>query len=465
MGTQGRAAIYCRISKDTEGQELGVARQEEDCRALAQREGLTVAAVYIDNDTGASTRSRSKSRPQFDAMLAAAESGDFGVVLSYSSSRLTRRPLELERLVSLHEQTGVRFRTVVSGSDDLSTADGRQMARIRASVDAGEVERTAERVARKHLENAQAGRPVGGTRPFGWRDDKVTLDAGEADLIRQAAKDVINGAPIRSIVSRWNAAGVTTSTGKPWSRQTLRQMLRSPRLAGWRIHQGKVATGKDGEPVRGKWEPVLDQPTFDALQAALTATPDVRSRVPRRGARHYLLTGLVRCGVCNGLMYGNAYSADRHYYRCEKGHNSVSGHSTDALITEVVLAWAESVTVEQPAAQFTGMARLAEVTARIDDLMEAFTAGILSAAAAFPAVKRLEADRAELEKQRADVAVANLRRPGILSLNRQTWEAADVDRRRAFTETALEAVLVKPATRRGNSFDANRVVPVWRGTE
>jgi site-specific DNA recombinase len=39
------AAIYCRISDDREGTGLGVDRQEEDCRALAQRKGWKVAAM------------------------------------------------------------------------------------------------------------------------------------------------------------------------------------------------------------------------------------------------------------------------------------------------------------------------------------------------------------------------------------------------------------------------------------
>ncbi|MER5688882.1 hypothetical protein [Streptomyces sp. NPDC002205] len=34
-----RAAIYCRISQDRGGAGLGVARQEEDCRALCARLG------------------------------------------------------------------------------------------------------------------------------------------------------------------------------------------------------------------------------------------------------------------------------------------------------------------------------------------------------------------------------------------------------------------------------------------
>src|SRR3712207_1838478 len=60
-----RSAIYVRISDDREGKGLGVERQEQDCRALAERLGWTLhpdRPVYADNDIGASAKSR-KARP------------------------------------------------------------------------------------------------------------------------------------------------------------------------------------------------------------------------------------------------------------------------------------------------------------------------------------------------------------------------------------------------------------------
>src|SRR4051794_17902107 len=97
------AAIYCRISDDPEGRELGVERQEKDARLLAARVGLEVAEVFVDNDVSASTRSH-KRRPRFEEMMHRAEAGEFGHLVAYSNSRLTRRPMEWERLINLHER-------------------------------------------------------------------------------------------------------------------------------------------------------------------------------------------------------------------------------------------------------------------------------------------------------------------------------------------------------------------------
>ena len=64
------AAIYCRISNDPEGRELGVERQEEDARLLAARLGLDVVKVFTDNDVSASTKSRKRRRSTCSPMRA-----------------------------------------------------------------------------------------------------------------------------------------------------------------------------------------------------------------------------------------------------------------------------------------------------------------------------------------------------------------------------------------------------------
>ncbi|WP_246430472.1 recombinase family protein [Streptomyces rectiverticillatus] len=48
-----RAAIYVRISQDRDGAGLGIARQEEGCRALCARKGWDAIDVYPDNDVSA----------------------------------------------------------------------------------------------------------------------------------------------------------------------------------------------------------------------------------------------------------------------------------------------------------------------------------------------------------------------------------------------------------------------------
>ena len=79
----GDAYLYLRISSDPTGQSVGVDRQEDLCRALAKRRGLTVRAVYRDNDVSAY---KGKRRKGFEDLLANLSRG----VLAQAQARFAR---------------------------------------------------------------------------------------------------------------------------------------------------------------------------------------------------------------------------------------------------------------------------------------------------------------------------------------------------------------------------------------
>ena len=45
-----RAAVYIRTSTELQGQKASPEMQEQDCRALAEREGLEVVHVFSDTE-------------------------------------------------------------------------------------------------------------------------------------------------------------------------------------------------------------------------------------------------------------------------------------------------------------------------------------------------------------------------------------------------------------------------------
>lgn len=461
------AAVYRRISRDPEGLREGVTRQEEDTLALAARLGLNVSEshVYEDNDTGASTLSK-KQRPAYAAMIEAARAGEFSAILAYSNSRLTRRPRELEDLLDLYEQHGVVIHTVVSGSDNLATADGRMTARIKASVDAAEAERTGERLQRAFLQRAQRGTVNQGGRPFGWQSDKITPEPIEAALIREAVADVLDGVGLREIVRRWNDAGVTTARGNEWDHRALRQMLKQPRLAGWRVHRGRVARGPSGAPVRGVWQPLLDDVTFDRLQAVMSARTGSGGR---RGAHKYLLSGLARCGTCGARMYGAATPLG-HSYSCRGGNGRATAHSvsiagfmTDEAVSATVvgrLALDDSLDVPPPP-EWPKAARLAAIPTKITELMAAYNAGDLSGAVAFPQVTSLEREQTELAAEYDGWRAATIPAAGPSKVDPEAFDLLDLDRRRATCLRLLDAVVIAPS-HKGARWSADRITYVWK---
>lgn len=414
----GHAAIYTRISDDPEGSALGVARQEQDCRDLADRLGLRVTNVFTDNNVSASTNS-TKNRPAFDDMVRRVEEGEFSHVLAYSNSRLTRRLRESLDLIDLAKAGRVIIKTVASGEFDLSTADGRATAITLATWDQAEAERVGERVKRAATQRVESGRWHGGVPPFGFakEDKSLVVDDREGSLIREAASRVLGqDETLYSIVKDWNARGDLTRKGASWKHSVLRNVLTNPALVG---------TNSAG--VENCWTPILDRLTFERLTERLA--PDSARRTNPLGvksSRHALGGGLIVCGRCGKPLYPAARHGaptklvcrafangdhENHPKRDDgssEGRVSIDASALEAYLFERCLAhldddafWGDIKRKRETADSDTARLR-AERDARQgerDRAARAFIAGIMSERAAQGEVARLDSEIARLSYQ------------------------------------------------------------------
>ena len=174
----------------------------------------------------------------------------------------------------------------VAGDVDLSTAQGRLVARLKGSVAAHEIEQMKARMRRRHQQKAEQGVPHW-SRAFGYLDDGTHQpDPHTAPLVKQAYAAVLAGASLADVCRMWNDAAATTPHGNPWTAQAVSAFLRKPRNCGLRAHNGEIvvrtAEGPDGttvtETVRGTWPPLIDEPTWRAAQTVL----DGAQRPPTR---------------------------------------------------------------------------------------------------------------------------------------------------------------------------------------
>ena len=402
-----KAAIYTRISRDAEGEKVGVQRQEKACRELAQQLNLDVTAVYSDNDVGASNRTGSKPREEYTAMLADIRSGLIQTVIAYSNSRLTRRPLEWIELIALAESGSLQIKTVVSGSHDLTTADGRAVALTVAAWDAAEADRISERQKAAFQDKAMQGKPkLQRQRPFGWKKDGVTIEPEEAKLIREAFQDILLGATTTSIARQWEEKGVLTAAGNAkWEQSVVHRIMTGWRTAGVRTYKREPLYDEHGKPIMGTWTPIL---TLEERSQALTALK-AHSRTKKRQGK-WLLSGLLRCGECAQALYGQMPSKyrTRAAYGCKNGHVAI----TAGILEEHVLAETmrelhrldelqergiEAAVATPPKPDPAIAERIEAISDKIPELMEAYRSGDLPAAIAFAEVDNLYAERTELQ--------------------------------------------------------------------
>ena len=269
--------------------------------------------IFIDNDIGASAKTR-KPRPAYKSMIRRAELEEFDVILGYSNSRLTRRPLELEDLIELHQRTGIRICTIVSGDDDLTTSDGRMVARIKANVDAAEAERISERVARAARQRKEQGLRHGGFPPFGYRNadgGKLEIDPARADVVREAARRILAGESLYGVWTDFNRRGINTGPsakapkGSRWHGRTLKRVLTFPPAIG--------CVETDAGELLPVADPILDQDDWQRLREILYEPSRYTGARQRdwTNRRKYALSGFLFCGLCGHWLAGSIRSASK----------------------------------------------------------------------------------------------------------------------------------------------------------
>lgn len=466
-----RAAIYARISEDRTGAGLGVARQREDCEALAKRLGWEVVETFEDNDTSAFT---GRPRAGYLAMLDAIKAGRVDAVLAWHEDRLHRSPRELEDYIDACSPRGVPTQFAQAGELDLTTASGRMTARIRGAVARQESEHKSERVKRAQLQAAKAGKWLGGAPPFGWNlaaDGSATLNRREANIVREAAKAILAGASMGSIVADLNARGITTSTGGRWNYTSLRQVLSRPRNAGLSTLNGEVVG-------RSTWPAIFSEETHRAI-VALLADPG-RRRSTSNKAKH-LLAGIAVCGAegCGGPLRSataarnRAKGTTRTVYRCAVGgggHVARNAADLDAHVRGVVLGLLarpdfRETLADTSKAPDTEALRLEAVTIRASmaEAADLFADGKITGAQLARATEKLQARLDDAEAAMARAARGTSLAPFMTGRDPETvWKALPMDRKRAVVRE-LMTVTVLPSGKRGNAYDPDLVKIEPRG--
>lgn len=423
--TRKPAALYLRISLDREGRSLGVERQEAACRELCARLGLDVTAVYRDNDRSASKYAR-KTRPEYAAMLAAVHAGEIGVIVAYSSSRLTRRLRDALDLIDLAEAGAVEIRTVVSGQYDLSTAAGRTIAKVFAVFDEQESEVNSERSLAERKQRRERGMPNGGTRPFGFLADCRTPHPREYPALQRGAADALAGVNLTQIAREWSAVKGSTVTSS-----TVRRVLLSERLAG-KLPDGRPAV----------WDPVVSADTAAALRGLL-------DRPATTHAATQLLTGHALCGGCGAPVRG---AVNRHRVGCYEcsatPHLRVRRAERDAFAIDLIADYLDRERVEAAADTAPLTTRHAALEQRLGEVADAFADGELTREQSRRATDRLRGQLAEVEEQ-----LATFTRASTLPGSGAAFRALPVARQRAVLGALPWRIVLDPPGRGARYFD------------
>ena len=456
---EARAAIYARVSRAVVGERAAVERQLADCRERCHQLGVTVVDEYVDNDVSAYSKA---PRPEFERLKADLRAGVVNTVVVWHTDRLYRRTRDLEDIVDLLEETGAELHVVTESAVDLSTPGGRTTARVLAAVAAQESEDKARRLRRKQEELAREGKLSGtGKRPFGFEADYLTVRESEAELIRQACAEVLAGRSLYSICQAWNEAGITTSTGKRWNTNILKQILYSARVVGKREHPRVGLTD-------AVWPAILSEDDWTQLRSVLSshASPGPK--------RTYLLSGMIECGLCGERLTGTMRSYP--VYVCKRGKNHLQSKAEDIeqRVVEYAVRMADTYEVrakvmDEATARGAVVAdvlrELREAEAALDAAThDAYVTGVMPKQAYAKVARELEARVAMLNSRAAELQGATVleRSAGHVAA---LWDDLSLEDRRSVISGVVSQILLRPS-RPGHprKFDHERLVirPRWK---
>ena len=350
MTQQPRVFIYARYST-LQQNEKSADDQIAECRVFADRMGWRVVGVEKDDkQTGQSER-----RDGYQRVLMAVQSRACDIVLAETLARLARDEEDLAGLKKLVRFYRVGVHTLNGGeADDISFS-------VSGLVSSIMLRDIADQTRRGLSKAIEAGRSAGGLS-YGYdiardvRGDRLkgnlVINEEEAAIVRRIFREYAEGRSPLKIAEGLNADGVPAPRSRGdgsaghWKQNTINGnrergtgILNNELYAGRRVwnrlsYRRNPLTDKKVSSLNPEWMwKVSEVPHLriidDALLAAarerlnrLTKTRSAKVAHDPKGLsasqslrrRKFLLSGLLRCGICGGnLTVAGSGSAKRYY--------------------------------------------------------------------------------------------------------------------------------------------------------
>ena len=276
---------YCRVSTEEQAAEgFSIAGQADKLRVYAELHDLGEVTVIADPGLSG----KNLERPGLQQLLRMVDEGHVANVLTWRLDRLSRNLGDLIMLADRFGQAGVALHSFTE-KIDLSSATGRMFYNILGSFAQFYREQLAENVRMGMQQAVRQGKWI--NRP------KTGYDLIDGELVPNAIAPVVRR--IFTLRAEGKSLGtIADDTGVKYS--TVLTILDS------RIYLGEVQM--NGEWFPGHHEAVITPAQFAAAH---------RGRIKGRARGTDLLSGKVRCGLCNRLMSLDQNGEGRKLYRCK----------------------------------------------------------------------------------------------------------------------------------------------------
>lgn len=307
LESKGIDTIYAYSRKSRDIDEEGLKKHHDIIEALAEELGFPVK-FYEEVDS-----SETLNRPQLNQLRKDIQSKKVRCLIVYRLDRLSRKVTDTERLIKefdfndlilieAHREKIVDYNEILGIKLEAMMSD---LYQEQAKIVLSSGRKKSVQLYGNHL----------GEAPLGYDYNKETkkLDPnGDAWIVKHIYEQYLKGYSTHTIAFQLNEKGLTTRRGGIFKGKGVWKILQNEKYAGHQVY-GKKEWYKDGDGkvhckdrpkeewivYRNAHEPIIDQDTFDKVQALLEANRTVPTG--KRMTLH-ILTGLVRCGKCGWNM-------------------------------------------------------------------------------------------------------------------------------------------------------------------
>ena len=412
----------------------------------------------------------------------------FREILVWKLSRFSRKREHAVTYKAMLRRRGVRVVSITEPADDTPT--GKLAEGIIESVDEFYSENLATDVRRGMREAASRGFWVSSRTPYGFNRvmvpdgakerPKLQPDDATAPIVERIFDMAEGGTGTPDIARALNDQGIPSATGKLWSSNGVHLILRNEVYTGTLVWGTRAKDEADPVRVEEAFPAIVPKAQFQSVNKLLRSRAS-RTPRPRRTARPYLLSGLVKCYRCTTAFTGHGAKSGRfHYYVCQslikRGSGScdsprLNARRFDQLIvdrirssilakdsnddmTTVVVKELDRLVQEQRGRLEIIESELKDVRRRLDrlwDFVESTDYDLADTTSRFrDNTDRKERLEAALQEANAILSQRTATRDSVASITAKAQDMAEFPEkiefveRKAFVETFIREIVVMP---------------------
>lgn len=345
-----KAVFYARVSTSLQEEKGTIDSQKNELIRQIKNDGNILVKEYIDNGWSGARL----DRPALDELRSDLKTDLFDAVYFLDSDRIAR-DVSYQNII-IAELLKYNKDIIIKGKNYIHNPENKFSLTVLGAVNELEKAKIIERTMRGRREKARKGAVVDNGNMYGYKHIKKTdkrdgyyeIHPIQAEIVRflfetYAHSDVsLNG-----LVCMLEKKGVKTYTGKSyWKSITIRNILKNTTYYGEhhfnkterlepleeKVRYSKNVKGRVRIRDKESWimvpvPPIIARELYDEAQLRL----ERNKKTKRNGGEKYVLSGMVKCGVCNQIYIGTEWKGVK-YYKCNQRDKRYNHFNREDLV-------------------------------------------------------------------------------------------------------------------------------------